>query len=573
MATIIDFDKLLVSPFVTKIDSSLVTVSKGVIILASILAMIDFTLTMLRKIENRDELITAMIERMLKYSFWFGVILNYVKIKEILLDTFISLVNIFTEEKIDITKVIGDIYNSNMALINKLLEASNKMTGIGNLGWRLLYVLCWVLAFALLMYVLVSILFAIISFHLVTGLALIFVPFATFDGTNSIGQKFITAVMRVGLNLSMSLIIQAMSFKVLNDYTFPDAAVSESVNKPQLLFGWIAIFSVCGYIVSKASAMASIVASGNGDGLTATGLGKAMIAQIQTAVVVGGAVVTAGAAAGGAAIGAAGGTVSGAVGGAMSTSGTTVTTAVNGAKTGTMIVNNATKMEKVQAVVKGGFRGAKDGVKTGFDKGKKAGNITRKTMKNTASVASKGIKIVTTDDPINNVKSILTGQGKSEKLTEEEKAMVKGGVENIVGVGVDVINYGLENTRNVIQEVNKNGVVTTQEAYNAIFKGSYKTFKESKVGQNILEKISEFKNGYKGMLPRMNTTKSGYVANKIGKLAKTSNSKTEKMKTDTKKILKKVFKSWKNKNKINNLNDPWNKTKNATKKNKIDPWE
>ena len=65
----IDFDKLLVSPFVTKIDAGLATVAGGVLIFATILALIDFTLTMIRTIENRDQLITAMFERMLKYAF------------------------------------------------------------------------------------------------------------------------------------------------------------------------------------------------------------------------------------------------------------------------------------------------------------------------------------------------------------------------------------------------------------------------------------------------------------------------------------------------------------------------
>ena len=44
----IDFDKLLVSPFVTKIDAGLATVAGGVLIFATILALIDFTLTMIR---------------------------------------------------------------------------------------------------------------------------------------------------------------------------------------------------------------------------------------------------------------------------------------------------------------------------------------------------------------------------------------------------------------------------------------------------------------------------------------------------------------------------------------------
>ena len=117
----INFDGILVKPFIDKIDSGLITVSQGVLVFATLLALIDFTLTMIRTIENRDQLMKSMMERMLKYTFWFGIILNYTKIKEILLDTFIGLANVFSDKNIDTSVIIGDVFNKNMADINKIL--------------------------------------------------------------------------------------------------------------------------------------------------------------------------------------------------------------------------------------------------------------------------------------------------------------------------------------------------------------------------------------------------------------------------------------------------------------------
>lgn len=556
----INFDGILVKPFVDKIDSGLITVSQGVLVFATLLALIDFTLTMIRTIENRDQLMKSMMERMLKYTFWFGIILNYTKIKEILLDTFIGLANVFSDKNIDTSVIIGDVFNKNMADINKILDAANTMTGLGNMGWKLLYYFCWILAFILLIWIVVSILFAMIAFHFVAGISILFICFATFDGTNSLGEKFITAVVGAGMNLAVILIIELLCNNVMEDYLFPNGAVTDAINKPQLIFGWLGIFAVCGFFITKASSLASIITSGSGEGLTATGLGKAVMSQVSGVISAAGVVVTAGAAGAGAIAGATGGMVSQTMGATK-----TVSTAVNGVKTGTMATNTATKSQKVQAVLKGGFEGAKEG----FKKGKTVGRITSKAIKNTADVASKGIKIVT-DDPIDNVKSILSGKGistgiETEKLTEEEKAVIKKSAENVVITGAKGINYGLNNIENIVEEFNLN----------------YKTFKESKISKKILENVKEFRNGYKGILPERSATKINFVANKLGKLAKWSNEKIKDRRENVKNVFKSIYERLKKRNnskKSSNYRNKNNKETNNnftqyTWKSDKDPWE
>ena len=522
----IDFDKLLVSPFVTKIDAGLATVAGGVLIFATILALIDFTLTMIRTIENRDQLITAMFERMLKYAFWFGIITNYIKIKEILLDTFVSLASLFTDGKIDTATIIGDVYNSNMANINKILDAANTMTGFGNVGWKILYYLCWILAFVLLIWILVSIIFAVIAFHFVIGIAIIFICFTTFDGTTSLGEKFVTAVVGAGMNLSVILIIQALSSNVMKDYLFPSDAVSDAVNKPQLIFGWIAIYSVCGYFITKASSLSAIITSGAGEGLSATGLGRAMISQISAVVAVTGAVVTAGAAGAGAVAGASAGatggaTVSGAmnagtasstVSSAMNVGNTTVSSTVKGTKTVTATANSG---QKAQATVKG-TKGAWEGAKEGFRKGKKFGNKTKAVLNEVERHTKTVIKLATGED---------------------DKALLKGAVDNTTNTTKNVVEYTEQNIDNIIDEKNRNK--GKQGIYTSIMKGNIKTFKESKTGKKVFKKEK--------------------------KTIKWTNKKTQNSKESMKKTFKNIYSILRKRKYSSNF---WNRNK----KNK-DSWE
>lgn len=543
----IDFDKLLVSPFVTKIDTGLAIIAGGVLVFATILALIDFSLTMIRTIENRDQLITAIIERMLKYAFWFGIVTNYAKIKEILLDTFVSLASLFSDGKIDTATIIGDVYNSNMANINKILDAANTMTGFGNVGWKILYYFCWILAFALLIWVLVSIIFAIIAFHFVIGIAILFICFATFDGTASLGEKFITSVVGAGMNLSVILIIQQLSNNVMKDYLFPSEAVSDAVNKPQLIFGWIAIYSVCGYFISKASSLAAIITSGAGEGLSATGLGRAMISQISAVVAVTGAVVTAGAAGAGAVAGASAGatggatvsgtlnagTTGGTVSGAINTGNTTVATATKGTKTATATVNAS---QKTQATVKGA-RGAWEGAKKGFKKGKEIGNKTKAVLNKVEKHTQTAIKLATGED---------------------DKALLKGAFDNTVNTLKNVAEYTEKNIDNIIDETNKNK--GKQDIYTSIMKGNIKTFKESKTGKKVLKTAKAFKDSYQ----KIKTASDKIVKNTI-KTVKWADKKTKNARENMKKIFKNIYERLE---KRNNSSNSWNKNK----KDK-DSWE
>lgn len=547
----IDFDKLLVSPFVTKIDAGLATVAGGVLIFATILALIDFTLTMIRTIENRDQLITAMFERMLKYAFWFGIITNYIKIKEILLDTFVSFASLFTDGKIDTATIIGDVYNSNMANINKILDAANTMTGFGNVGWKILYYLCWILAFVLLIWILVSIIFAVIAFHFVIGIAIIFICFTTFDGTTSLGEKFVTAVVGAGMNLSVILIIQALSSNVMKDYLFPSDAVSDAVNKPQLIFGWIAIYSVCGYFITKASSLSAIITSGAGEGLSATGLGRAMISQVSAVVAVTGAVVTAGAAGAGAVAGASAGAV-GATGGATvsgtmnaGTASSTVSSAMNAGNTTTVsatvkgtktVTATANSGQKAQATVKG-TKGAWEGAKEGFRKGKKFGNKTKAVLNEVERHTKTVIKLATGED---------------------DKALLKGAVDNTTNATKNVVEYTEQNIDNTIDEKNRNK--GKQDIYTSIMKGNIKTFKESKTGKKVFKTAEIFKNNYQ----KIKDTSNKAIEN-VKKTIKWTNKKTQDSKESMKKTFKNIYSILRKRKYSSNF---WNRNK----KNK-DSWE
>ena len=526
----IDFDKLLLSPFIAKIDSGLAIVAGGVLVFATILALIDFTLTMIRTVENRDQLITAILERMLKYAFWFGIITNYTKIKEILLDTFIGLASLFTDSKIDTSTIIGDVYNSNMANINKILDAANAMTGFGNAGWKLLYYCCWVLAFVLLIWVLVSIIFSFIAFHFVIGIAIIFICFATFDGTASLGEKFITSVTGAGMNLAVILIIQAISNNVMQDYLFPGNAVSSSVNKPQLIFGWMAIYSVCGYLVTKASSLAGIITAGAGEGLSATGLGKAMIGQISAVVAVTGAAVTAGAASVGAVAGAASGATSGTVSQAMNAGNSAG--AVNGSKMITSTIKNgASSFKYTQGTVNSG--GNWQGAKSGFKKGVGIANKSKAVMKKIEKHVETGIKAATGED---------------------DRALLKGAFNNTISTVKDTAEYTVNNIDNVMDEVKKGKGM--QNLYTSIMKGSIKTFKESQKGKEILKIVNTFKDSYK----KMKKTSSIAIDN-IKKTTKWTNEKTKNIKKNSARIFKKIYEHFKKRNNMNNQSDSWNRTK------------
>ena len=454
------FDTALIEPIISMLDTGMTTLMVVILTLASSFAVLDLSFTaFFNWSENIGNTLVETIKKLVRYALTFGLIKMYKELLDMAYKLFSDIGNLFGEGLGSPLKV--------QSIWDKLWEELSKFLSIGlkfQDFWAILYFILFIIGFIFLMFIISTITIAIIQFHVVGKLAIIYLACLPLDALSDIGRKTLGAIVGSGTQLMVAVALSSMGVKILKSYPIPENIGAEN-NEPHTIIVWLAVFIAISFLIKNYQSIASLILYGQG-GLNGSQLGNFT-----------GNVVSAGGSAvggvtsllGSAAVGGLGAAV-GAVAGGVSTGGA------------------------------GAIAGMKTGAKIGSKIGKYPGNLTASAAEN----AGKAIKVMTMDfDPIasgrkvknmasDGIKKFMGNKKDDKKDTEENKSQE---TEN-----TNSKNQNSQNA-NKVNEENKSGNVDrtadTKEAEEKMRSDNSKTAsnkdsqKQSNEGKKVTQKHSE----------------------------------------------------------------------------------
>ena len=454
------FDTALIEPIISMLDTGMTTLMVVILTLASSFAVLDLSFTaFFNWSENIGNTLVETIKKLVRYALTFGLIKMYKELLDMAYKLFSDIGNLFGEGLGSPLKV--------QSIWDKLWEELSKFLSIGlkfQDFWAILYFILFIIGFIFLMFIISTITIAIIQFHVVGKLAIIYLACLPLDALSDIGRKTLGAIVGSGTQLMVAVALSSMGVKILKSYPIPENIGAEN-NEPHTIIVWLAVFIAISFVIKNYQSIASLILYGQG-GLNGSQLGNFT-----------GNVVSAGGSAvggvtsllGSAAVGGLGAAV-GAVAGGVSTGGA------------------------------GAIAGMKTGAKIGSKIGKYPGNLTASAAEN----AGKAIKVMTMDfDPIasgrkvrnmasDGIKKFMGNKKDDKKDTGENKSQE---TEN-----TNSKNQNSQNA-NKVNEENKSGNVDrtadTKEAEEKMRSDNSKTAsnkdsqKQSNEGKKVTQKHSE----------------------------------------------------------------------------------
>lgn len=264
----------IAKPLIETIDASLTFLMTAMVLLAIIFALYDFILATMRHQDIRQVIIT----KMLKYAFFLGILSEYKKIKEVLLDGFSSFALIFTGSEASTENIPDGILSETLKNLNKLFEESMITATPMNAFDILFLIIVYIVSLILLVFVLYKVLQAIMRFHIVLGFAIVFIPCFLFEGVRSVGEKFINAVFSAGIKLTVLLVIQKVSTDIM--LAQPVGTTKKGGFLSTITFGFLqnldlgqiisflTVFGVCSVIILFYDKITSFFLHGSGETLT-----------------------------------------------------------------------------------------------------------------------------------------------------------------------------------------------------------------------------------------------------------------------------------------------------------------
>ena len=384
------FDTALIEPIISMLDTGMTTLMVVILTLASSFAVLDLSFTaFFNWSENIGNTLVETIKKLVRYALTFGLIKMYKELLDMAYKLFSDIGNLFGEGLGSPLKV--------QSIWDKLWEELSKFLSIGlkfQDFWAILYFVLFIIGFVFLVFIISTITIAIIQFHVVGKLAIIYLACLPLDALSDIGRKTLGAIVGSGTQLMVAVALSSMGIKILKSYPIPENIGAEN-NEPHTIIMWLAVFIAISFLIKNYQSIASLILYGQG-GLNGSQLGNFT-----------GNVVSAGGSAvggvtsllGSAAVGGLGAAV-GAVAGGVSTGGA------------------------------GAIAGMKTGAKIGSKIGKYPGNLTASAAEN----AGKAIKVMTMDfDPIasgrkakniasDGIKKFMGNKKDDTKDTEENKS-------------------------------------------------------------------------------------------------------------------------------------------------------
>ncbi|ERL26426.1 MULTISPECIES: type IV secretion system protein [unclassified Leptotrichia] len=452
------FDTALIEPIISMLDTGMTTLMVVILTLASSFAVLDLSFTaFFNWSENIGNTLVETIKKLVRYALTFGLIKMYKELLDMAYKLFSDIGNLFGEGLGSPLKV--------QSIWDKLWEELSKFLSIGlkfQDFWAILYFILFIIGFIFLVFIISTITIAIIQFHVVGKLAIIYLACLPLDALSDIGRKTLGAIVGSGTQLMVAVALSSMGVKILKSYPIPENIGAEN-NEPHTIIVWLAVFIAISFLIKNYQSIASLILYGQG-GLNGSQLGNFT-----------GNVVSAGGSAvggvtsllGSAAVGGLGAAV-GAVAGGVSTGGA------------------------------GAIAGMKTGAKIGSKIGKYPGNLTASAAEN----AGKAIKVMTMDfDPIasgrkvknmasDGIKKFMGNKKDDKKDTEENKSQE---TENTKNQNSQNANKGNEKTKSG----NADRTADTKEAEEKMRSDNSKTAsnkdsqKQSNEGKKVTQKHSE----------------------------------------------------------------------------------
>ena len=208
---------------------------------------------------------------------------------------------------------------------------------------------------------------AIIQFHVVGRLAIIYLACLPLDTLSDIGRKTLGAVVGSGTHLMVAVALSSMGIKILKSYPIPENIGAEN-NEPHTIIVWLAVFITISFLIKNYQSIASLILYGHG------GLNGSQLGYFTGNVI----------SAGGSAIGG-------------------ITSVLGGAAVGGLGAAIGTVAGGISSGGAGALAGMKTGAKIGYEVGKYPGKMTASAAEN----AGKAIKIMTMDfDPVTSAKKV-----------------------------------------------------------------------------------------------------------------------------------------------------------------------
>ena len=353
------FDTALIEPINSMLDTGMTTLMVVILTLASSFAVLDLSFTaFFNWSENIGNTLVETIKKLVRYALTFGLIKMYKEQLDMAYKLFSDIGNLFGEGLGSPLKV--------QSIWDKLWEELSKFLSIGlkfQDFWAILYFILFIIGFVFLVFIISTITIAIIQFHVVGKLAIIYLACLPLDALSDIGRKTLGAIVGSGTQLMVAVALSSMGIKILKSYPIPENIGAEN-NEPHTIIMWLAVFIAISFLIKNYQSIASLILYGQG-GLNGSQFGNFT-----------GNVVSAGGSA---------------VGGVTSLLGSAAVGGL-GAAVGAVTGGGA-----------GAIAGMKTGAKIGSKIGKYPGNLTASAAEN----AGKAIKVMTMDfDPVTSAKKV-----------------------------------------------------------------------------------------------------------------------------------------------------------------------
>lgn len=454
------FDTALIEPIISMLDTGMTTLMVVILTLASSFAVLDLSFTaFFNWSENIGNTLVETIKKLVRYALTFGLIKMYKELLDMAYKLFSDIGNLFGEGLGSPLKV-QSIWDKLWEELSKFLSIVLKFQDF----WAILYFILFIIGFIFLVFIISTITIAIIQFHVVGKLAIIYLACLPLDALSDIGRKTLGAIVGSGTQLMVAVALSSMGVKILKSYPIPENIGAEN-NEPHTIIVWLAVFIAISFLIKNYQSIASLILYGQG------GLNGSQLGNFTGNVV----------SAGGSAVGGVTSLLGSAAVGGL---GAAVGAVVGGVSTGGA----------------GAIAGMKTGAKIGSKIGKYPGNLTASAAEN----AGKAIKVMTMDfDPIasgrkvrnmasDGIKKFMGNKKDDKKDTGENKSQE---TEN-----TNSKNQNSQNA-NKVNEENKSGNVDrtadTKEAEEKMRSDSSKTAsnkdsqKQSNEGKKVTQKYSE----------------------------------------------------------------------------------
>ena len=357
------FDTALIEPIISMLDTGMTTLMVVILTLASTFAVLDLSFTaFFNWSENIGNTLVETLKKLLRYVLTFELIKMYKKLLDMAYKLFSDIGNLFGEGLGSPLKV--------QSIWDKLWEELSKFLSIGlkfQDFWAILYFILFIIGFIFLVFIISTITIAIIQFHIVGRLAIIYLACLPLDTLSDIGRKTLGAIVGSGTHLMVAVALSSMGIKILKSYPIPENIGAEN-NEPHTIIVWLAVFIAISFLIKNYQSIASLILYGHG------GLNGSQLGYFTGNVI----------SAGGSAIGG-------------------ITSVLGGAAVGGLGAAIGTVAGGISSGGAGALAGMKTGAKIGYEVGKYPGKMTASAAEN----AGKAIKIMTMDfDPVTSAKKV-----------------------------------------------------------------------------------------------------------------------------------------------------------------------